>query len=802
MNSDINSSCTDRPEKENSQCEIESTVASFRNLAAQAPIKNAVVYFWESHTKNPDDKQKVQAAIDLIPKRFDLFTCEKFEVRTGYLSRYNYLKKPYNESSLEELEVAIARGENQQVEWIKRCEPRLCDFVKKNWQECIGKVNNPHYASCKELLMRNIQDDESFARAYVESANNYAIKRGTNKENGLLYLIEENAWILSLPLLHPDKQIYIIHVGNVTDSTTILFSTFDYLGNSAKLLFPYFENKTFSNIADFQMEYKNKSNYGYFVNNKELVSTLTQAKREQNLTREDLLELLIEERSENELLHNIIGKLPGHVYWLSRKNVYLGCNDTQAKHLGLNSRDEIVGKTVFDLLPAEEARKHFNINKMIIEKEKSYSGEEKASMHNGFRTYLSHKIPLVNSSGKTVGLLGISVDITDRKKAEELRLKNKMQKAKLEGQKIIYDQIAHDIRSPLAALSMITKNCKGLSEKEHVALRNLATSIENITSDLLNKYKESKEKESVEPTFSEQYISIYISLLEILNNKRYQYRDLDVTFNFSCDPLSNFAFIRGDYSDFCRMISNLINNSVEALEGRQGIIEVSFTVKNQKVGIAIKDGGKGMPKEMVGKFMRNIPVGSTKESGYGIGMQQVKSTLQQMNGQMSIKSTENVGTEITLLFPESEPPVWVTGQIVLYKGETVVVLDDDPSIHSVWENRLKEYSSDITIKYFTQGSEAIDYINSSKEKDKILLLADYELRNQDINGVDVIEKTNMQKQSILVTSVYTYKMENFSEKAKFLKMVSKLYMNEIPVVMEEAKATGKADIVFIDDNKT
>ncbi|GHU19946.1 hypothetical protein FACS189472_10470 [Alphaproteobacteria bacterium] len=431
----------------------------------------------------------------------------------------------------------------------------------------------------------------------------------------------------------------------------------------------------------------------------------------------------------------------------------------------------------------------------IIAEEESTEGEY----------YLSVKAPLIIDD-EIEGVIGLAVNITDRKKAQQLEMENAQQQARIEEQenfKIFTEQVVHDVRSPLTILSMLTKNCKGLSEKEHIALRNVAASIENIANNLLNVYKK-RQKRDIEHAgnrFSERYISLYISLLEILNNKRYQYKDLDVKFNFSCDPLSNFAFISGDYSDFCRMISNLVNNSVEALEGRQGIIEVSFTAKNKKVEITIKDNGKGMPIEMVDKIMTNIQVDSTKESGYGIGMQQVKNTLQQMNGQMSVKSTESVGTEIILIFPESEPPAWVAGQIVLHKGEIVVILDDDPSIHSVWENRLKEYSNDITIKYFIQSSEAIDYINSSEQKDKILLLTDYELRNQGINGIDVIEKTNMQKQSVVVTSVYTYKIENFSEKTKFLKMVSKLYMNEIPIVMEEDRKAETADIVFIDDNK-
>ncbi|MDR0617663.1 MAG: hypothetical protein LBG23_02735 [Endomicrobium sp.] len=103
---------------------IESTVASFRNLPTTTLIKDSVVVFWESHTKNPEDKGKIHATIDLIPKKFDMKTCEKYEVRTGYLSRYNYLTKPKENCSIEELEEAVVKGEDEQVDWIKLINER------------------------------------------------------------------------------------------------------------------------------------------------------------------------------------------------------------------------------------------------------------------------------------------------------------------------------------------------------------------------------------------------------------------------------------------------------------------------------------------------------------------------------------------------------------------------------------------------------------------------------------------------------------------------------------------------------
>ncbi|MDR3306345.1 MAG: PAS domain-containing protein [Endomicrobium sp.] len=329
--------------------------------------------------------------------------------------------------------------------------------------------------------MKAQKEDESFHYVLCKSARAYAIKRKTNEQNGFSYLIEENAWILSIPHLYPNKQVYVIHVGNVTESTTILWSVFEYLRKSVRLLFPCFSTQQFVNLADFKIEYENKHNYGYFIDDESFVNITTDISKNRNLSKENLLELLIDERSEKELLTNIIAKMPGHVYWLNKKHIYRGCNDVQAKDLGLNSRDEIIGKTIFDLLPDAEAKKTNNINKLVIEKCKVYTGEEKASMHNGFRTYMSHKLPLTNSVGKNIGLLGISIDITDRKKREEAEIKLKIQ----EGLYNVAKYVSHDIAQPVTALKGYLDLNKSLSREEKRIFDEVARNIENIADRLL-----------------------------------------------------------------------------------------------------------------------------------------------------------------------------------------------------------------------------------------------------------------------------------------------------------------------------
>jgi 5S rRNA maturation endonuclease (ribonuclease M5) len=78
--------------------------------------------------------------------------------------------------------------------------------------------------------------------------------------------------------------------------------------------------------------------------------------------------------------------------------------------------------------------------------------------------------------------------------------------------------------------------------------------------------------------------------------------------------------------------------------------------------------------------------------------------------------------------------------------------------------------------------EAIEFINSKgdKEKEKVLLLTDYEFKGQGINGIEVIEKTKMEDKHIVVTSQYLSDMKNFNEK---IRTFQKMYLNDIPLLL-------------------
>jgi phage anti-repressor protein len=249
--------------------EIKTTIAMFRSFVPGKPIKDAVIYFWESHTKNPEDKNNIQATSNLIYKIFDMPSCEKYEVRTGYLSRYNYMLKDMDKLTPEEIQESIRKGKEEQDSWLKRCEPYLPGFIQKDWTECISKENNKYYEECKDLVCSELKKSEIFQEAFSKSVESYVKRHQSNHYNGKLYILEEISWILNLPLVHLNKHIYLIHVGNDNSAVKTMFNIFPHLGKAVKWVSPRLRKASFKNTADFLLHYNvnNYAGYSYAIKN-------------------------------------------------------------------------------------------------------------------------------------------------------------------------------------------------------------------------------------------------------------------------------------------------------------------------------------------------------------------------------------------------------------------------------------------------------------------------------------------------------------------------------------------------------
>ena len=510
-----------------------------------------------------------------------------------------------------------------------------------------------------------------------------------------------------------------------------------------------------------------------------------------------------------ETLESIIAIMPGHVYWMDKEGIYLGCNDNQAKSIGFDSRQEIIGKRNTEIRGFMIPEVLDPINKEVMGAGKTIVIEEPAILNDGTEaTFVSTKAPIYNYKHEITGMVGISIDITNlkiaEKETERLKFENELQKTKLQEQerfRIIVEQVAHDIRSPLASLSMVVESCKSLPETERISLREIAANMSDIANNLLSRYKTKSNNISSKKT--SQHILVSLALLEGLSEKKYQYKNLPVKFNYFFAPETSFAFIKIDASNFNRMISNLINNSVESFEGKAGVVDIKLGLDEKKrVKITLQDNGKGMSKDIVSKILNNISVTSGKKYGSGIGFAQVRNTLQSSNGKMLIESQTGKGTKIVLTFPSAESVAWIAKKVRLNKGDTVVILDDDSSIHVAWETRFKPYKDIITVKHFRLGEDAIKFIRSMPVENKIFLLSDFELINQPFNGLQIIEQLQMHHRAVLVTSHYANQsLYNLATQAK-IRILPKQLATDVPIdITIEPDNRKKVDWVVVDDVK-
>ena len=264
--------------------------------------------------------------------------------------------------------------------------------------------------------------------------------------------------------------------------------------------------------------------------------------------------------------------------------------------------------------------------------------------------YLSVKSPLV-INGKVEGIIGLAVDITDRKNKEELE-KNKL-KMREELYKIA-KEVSHDIASPVTSLKIIEEMYKGkLKEQDERMLKTAIRSIEDMAGKMLSKYR-NVGMGRIEEKEEEVYINVYESMNDIVENMRYRSKGEGVEIKIEREK--GKVYIKGDKTDFRRMMINVIKNGIEAIEGKEGEIEVRYEEKGEEVEIKVKDNGKGMSKDMAEKIERGEEVGTTKKEGHGIGMGQVMGVVREMKGKIKVESREGEGTEFILTFPKAESP--------------------------------------------------------------------------------------------------------------------------------------------------
>jgi len=132
-------------------------------------------------------------------------------------------------------------------------------------------------------------------------------------------------------------------------------------------------------------------------------------------------------RKSEQTLQTVLDHFPGGVFWKDANSVYIGCNQTFAISAGLKKPNDISGKTDFELPWGEtEALFYRSDDFEVMEKGKTklHIIEKQHQIDGSVIWFDTNKIPIQDSEGQVIGIIGISTDITERKQAEDAQQKS------------------------------------------------------------------------------------------------------------------------------------------------------------------------------------------------------------------------------------------------------------------------------------------------------------------------------------------------------------------------------------------
>lgn len=248
--------------------------------------------------------------------------------------------------------------------------------------------------------------------------------------------------------------------------------------------------------------------------------------------------------------------------------------------------------------------------------------------------------PIFDSSGKIIATSVITRDITYRKEAEKILLKN--EKLNLAGE--IAAGVAHEIRNPLTVISGFTQMMSA-DEKSPYAYyyQIIDDEIERINL-IINEFLMLSKPDTNEV----KQIDLHQLLDKIIQLFAPKLRTIGT--NYTTDWHASNYIIDGNSNRLIQVFINIIKNSMEAIT-ENGAISLTTKNEDQKIIVTLEDNGIGMSQKVINNIFE--PFFTTKEQGTGLGMMLSNKIIEEHGGHISIHSEMNLGTQIIIELPLS-----------------------------------------------------------------------------------------------------------------------------------------------------
>ncbi len=374
----------------------------------------------------------------------------------------------------------------------------------------------------------------------------------------------------------------------------------------------------------------------------------------QDITERKQMELALER--EHTLLRTVIDNLPDYIYLKNTQYQCLVSNLANARALGVASPNEVVGKTLFDFYPPEEAEQYNTLDRIIIETGQPVNQEKSfTDLTTGQRKWTwTTRLPFFAPDGSILGVVGISRDITENKEAQTAReqLIADLEAKNAELERFTYT-VSHDLKNPLVTIGLFL----GFLEKDVLSGRT-----DRVMADI-NRIKEAAHKmqrlldellelarvgRMMNQPQSLSFETIVHEALELVHG-RLSERGVQV------EVAQNLPTVYGDRTRLVEVMQNLVDNAAKYMGSQpQPRLEIGVQEQEGQPVFFVRDNGIGIEPQYHQKVFGLFDQLNPHSEGTGIGLALVKRIVEVHGGRIWVESAGiGQGSTFYLTLPDS-----------------------------------------------------------------------------------------------------------------------------------------------------
>ncbi len=345
-------------------------------------------------------------------------------------------------------------------------------------------------------------------------------------------------------------------------------------------------------------------------------------------------------RQSETLLRSIIDGVPDPVYVKDRSSRILIANPALARVVG-KPLAELIGKTDSEYYGSDRVGQELRSHDLeVMETGRGISTEETVPTPDGERTFVSNKVPYLNTAGEVIGVVGVSHDITELKKVDQIKDE-------------FIGMVSHELKTPLTvvtgALSVAMTDGLPL-EDQRTLLRDAvwgADTMADIVDNLLELSRWQANRLVLQPAPLDVG-QVIATVVQQLAGKSRQHRLL-------ANVSSGLPQVPADRTRIVRILENLIDNAIK-YSPNGGEVSVSARLDGDHVLVSVSDRGIGIAPEDAERLFQpfsrlEAAVPGSAAKGVGLGLVVCKRLVEAHRGRIWVESRPGQGATFSFTLP-------------------------------------------------------------------------------------------------------------------------------------------------------